>query len=113
MELTKNKIKAIYPDVEEEQVDLVVDLVSSRLLNKLRAFSEEIKEIPDALSYIVTELSLARFNRLGSEGVFQETVEGYHVQYIEKYLETYEDDLWEWAVFNGYVEDGKATVRFL
>ncbi|WP_424236326.1 phage head-tail connector protein [Bhargavaea ginsengi] len=43
----------------------------------------ESEEIPKVLEFIVVELSVRRFNRLGSEGMKGESVEGHTVNFYE------------------------------
>ncbi len=40
-----------------------------------------VSEVPDALSYIVRDVSLARYNRIGSEGASAHEVEGERLTY--------------------------------
>lgn len=69
------------------------------------------KDVPDALSYIVRDVSLARYNRLGSEGASAHTVEGETLSYIADDFEPYALDIAEWQRLNA--AKGTRTVHFL
>jgi hypothetical protein len=56
---------------DDEKLDTIVRLTESRLKTLL-----SVQIIPDELEYIITEVSIKRFNRIGSEGVQTHSVEG-------------------------------------
>ena len=59
-------------DSEKDDVlQTIVKITSSRLLVLLG-----VKEVPERLKYIVTEVSVARYNRIGSEGASSHSAEG-------------------------------------
>ena len=93
-------------DVEQDEViSLIIKNVEQRLKRLLGA-----QTIPDELGYIVTEVSVSRFNRLGSEGMKSDNVEGYGVTYatvddfipymndIEAFTSTEKESRSGWAV---------------
>lgn len=55
----------------QEKVKAIVGLTEERLLSLLGA-----EEVPDRLQYIVTEVAIMRYNRIGSEGTSSHAVEG-------------------------------------
>lgn len=60
------------------QVEVIYNNISERLLHRLEA-----TEIPIELEYIVDEATIRRFNRIGSEGMKSESVEGHSVTYLD------------------------------
>ena len=56
---------------EDSKLNVIITLTE----NRLKALLGQ-KEVPSELEYIVTEVSIARFNRIGSEGLSGHTVEG-------------------------------------
>lgn len=60
------------PD-RDEDLELIQSLVSSQLKMRLGITTD----VPAELDYIVTEVSVIRFNRISSEGMSAETKEGY------------------------------------
>lgn len=92
---TKAKIQTIY------------NLAESRLLNRLRG---EVL-VPDELRYIVTEVSIVRFNRIGSEGVSSHSVDGESMVWGEDDFAPYQSDIEAYLSSKEEAKVGK--VRFI
>nr|DAQ51527.1 MAG TPA: tail connector protein [Caudoviricetes sp.] len=86
-------------DNQLELLETIVYLVESKVLNRIGEL-----EIPKKLEFIVIELCVARFNRIGSEGLKSESVDG-AVQTYENELEAYE------PIFEKYMEKKDNTKR--
>src|SRR5699024_48265 len=63
---------------DNPQVEAVYSKIAERLLHRIKE-----TEIPLELEYIVEEATIRRFNRIGSEGMKSESVEGHSVTYID------------------------------
>ena len=63
---------------DNPQVEAIYNAIAERLLIRL----DETK-IPLSLEYVVDEATIRRFNRIGSEGMKSESVEGHSVTYID------------------------------
>ena len=95
---------------DNPQVEAIYSKIAERLLHRIKA-----TEIPLGLEYIVEEATIRRFNRIGSEGMKSESVEGHSVTYdMSDVLDPYE------SAINDYLEglkpdDGrkKGVVYFL
>lgn len=61
--------------------DEVIEILMSNVSNHLQAMLG--KDIPEVLEFIVVEVTIRRFNRLGTEGAKSESVEGHSVTYYE------------------------------
>ena len=84
---------------DNPQVEVIYNNIAERLLHRIKA-----TEIPLELEYIVDEATIRRFNRIGSEGMKSESVEGHSVTYdmgdvldlyesaIQDYLESLEPE---------------------
>ena len=71
---------------DNPQVEAIYNAIAERLLIRL----DEI-EIPLSLEYVVDEATIRRFNRIGSEGMKSESVEGHSVTYdMSDVLDPYE-----------------------
>ena len=71
---------------DNPQVEAIYNNIAERLLHRIKD-----TEIPAELEYIVDEATIRRFNRIGSEGMKSESVEGHSVTYIDgDELEPYE-----------------------
>lgn len=114
MRQVNEKVKKLLgEEVNNNQVDALIDLVNTQLLNKLKYYKKDIEIIPAELDYIVVETVVARFNYLGSEGMKSEAVEGHSMTFDENYLNRFDDDIELWAETNGYIDNGKGKVMFL
>ena len=74
------------------RLQVIIDITEQRLKIMLGG----IDEVPAALSYIVTEVSIIRFNRIGSEGVSSHSVQGETMNWTDKDFDAYEDDIQAW-----------------
>ena len=64
---------------DNPQVEAIYSKIAERLLHRIKA-----AEIPLELEYIVEEATIRRFNRIGSEGMKSESVEGHSVTYLDE-----------------------------
>lgn len=72
----------------DEKLGLIISLTSSRLKVLLGG-----AEIPEELKYIVTEVSVIRFNRIGSEGLSSHDVEGESQSFTDNDFKGYMADI--------------------
>jgi Phage QLRG family, putative DNA packaging. len=97
MSLSNIKVLLEIPGDEtskDTQLSLIERNVTQRLRLKLELVADE--PIPDEFSYIVDEVSVVRFNRLGSEGMKAETVEGHSANYDRNDFDAYQDEIDKW-----------------
>lgn len=80
-----NDIKSLLDidDAQDKQLNTVVKMVKATLLGKLISAGAEVTELPQELEYIVVEISIRRYNRLGSEGFKSELVEGHRIDFYD------------------------------
>lgn len=67
--------------IEDSLQDAVLIVIMENVSNHLKALLG--KEIPAELNYIVEEITVRRFNRLGAEGMQSESVEGHSVTFYD------------------------------
>ena len=73
-----------------ERVDAIVSLTEARL----KVLLGGADAIPEELGYIVTEVSIARYNRIGSEGANSHNVEGESISWAnDDDFQPYADDI--------------------
>lgn len=91
----------------DEQKAAIKEMTEARLKWKLGGVSE----IPDNLTYIVTEVCISRFNRIGSEGLSSHSVEGENMSWSDDDFAPYEQDIQDFIDR----QDGasKGVIRFL
>lgn len=79
------------PEGADDKLDVIVTLTKSRLLNLLGT-----EKIPSELMYIATEVSVIRFNRVGSEGANSHSVEGESLTFKDDDFAEYLGDIEKW-----------------
>ena len=82
-----------------------VDVATSRLLVRIGA-----EVVPEQLGYIVREVAVRRYNRIGSEGVASHTVEGESMSWDEDDFAAFEADINAYLAAN---HAGNPKIKFL
>lgn len=102
-------------DVEDALLDDKLNIILENSQSMLLSFlPEDINQVPDELAYIVLELAIIRFNRVGNEGMKAYSQEGESITYG-----TGEEDIEPFMpAINAYLaakgdEATKGKVRFL
>lgn len=80
--------------LQDEVLDLIVRNTSTRVNALLGTI-----EVPAELDYILIEVAVTRFNRLGSEGYSQDNLEGHSITFNGDDLAPYRDDI------NAYIKN--------
>jgi len=88
------------------QLTIIIEAVTQRLLLRIEADT-----LPGELSYIVQELAVARYNRIGSEGFSSHSVEGESVTLTDDDFGPYEADID--AYLKAQAGNTKGVVRFI
>lgn len=88
----------IFPDggatlTQESTIDALIALQSRKLMAYL---PDVYAEVPPSLEYIVIETTIARFNRIGSEGMSAEAVEGHSMTFEDADVSAYADEIARW-----------------
>lgn len=86
-------------------LDVIIRLTTNRLKTLL-----DVEEVPTELEYIVTEVSIVRYNKIGSEGVTSHSVEGETMSFSDNDFKGYLDDIEAWKNKKNEV---KGVVKFL
>lgn len=80
---------------EDKLIEELIELTRSKVL----AYISE-KEIPKELEFIIIELTVNRYNRIGSEGIKTESIDGK--------AQTYEGDIEAYyPILDDYIEENK------
>lgn len=98
--------------LQDDVLDIIIENVSKHLLSKLKRVNKSITEVPDELDYIIEEIAIRRYNRIGTEGMRSESVEGHNVTFydLDQDFVPYQD------VIDDYKEDdslGRGKVLFI
>ena len=91
----------------DSQLNTIINIVGARIRNRL----EGIEEIPEELEYIVTEVTVARYNQIGSEGTSSHTVAQESMSWSDDLLAPYMDDLQDYLTRQETARRGR--LRFL
>lgn len=91
--------------IEDNLQDGVLNILIKNVSSHLKALLG--KEIPEELNYIVEEITVRRFNRLGAEGMQSESVEGHSITFydLKDEFTPYQD------VINAHKADNGVTGR--
>lgn len=90
----------------DTRLNIILNATKSRLKVLLGGL-----DVPDDLNYIVTDVSIMRFNRIGSEGLSSHSVEGEILSFSDDDFAGYREDIQ--AYLNAQKEATKGKVRFL
>ena len=107
--LTNLKLLLDLTDLDTE-LDTKLSLIIEQSKKKVLAYLPNTTLVPDELSYIVLELSVVRFNRIGNEGMTNYSQEGESISYGVD-MSNYEADIHAWLLKQDGNERG--VVRFL
>lgn len=91
-----------------DKLETIIGMTEQRL-----AFLLGQTVIPTELSYIVIEVTIARFNRIGSEGVASHTVQGESLSWTDDDFKPYMDDIQEWLNAQDDVNTTRGRIKFI
>lgn len=60
--------------------DAVIQNIITNVEKRLKVMIEK-PDIPEGLDFVVEEIAIIRYNRIGGEGIAQESVEGHSITY--------------------------------
>lgn len=90
--------------------DALLELIVSSAKARLKTLLGGL-EPPESLNYIIVDVAIRRFNRIGSEGMESHTVEGESVTFSDSDFAGFEDDIQ--AFLDTQKESARGRVRFL
>lgn len=95
---------------DDTSLDDLLKLIISTTTARLKVLLGGI-EPPESLDYIIREVSIVRYNKIGSEGIKSHSVEGESQQFSDGDFDGYTDDIQ--AFLESQKESAKGRVRFL
>lgn len=94
-------------DTENDaKLSLIIEITTQRLKTLLGGI-----EPPEDLEYIIVEVSIIRFNRIGSEGLASHTVEGESLSFVDSDFDGYAAEIQ--AFLDSQKSSTRGKVRFL
>ena len=102
-------------DEQDDMIEMLRDVAETRLktiMNRtaIRYGHDEVTHIPSDLEWIVAEAVAHRFNRIGSEGMTSEGVEGHSITYADDDFARYEQIIEEYYKPIEKVRDRRGSV---
>jgi len=98
-------------DVTGDELDRKIGTIVNATESRLKLLLGGVDTVPDVLAYIVNEVSIVRYNRIGSEGISSHSVEGESVSFTADDFAGYKDDIQ--AYLNAQETATVGKVRFL
>lgn len=89
----------------DDKLSLILDGATSRLKILLGG-----TEPPQEMEHIIIDVAIARFNRIGSEGLTGHTVEGESLSFTENDFDQFSDEIQAWLSFNS---ESRGKLRFI
>lgn len=87
----------------------IIDMTESRL----RVLLGGVKFVPDVLDYVVMEVAIKRFNRVGSEGLASHSVEGESMAWEEDDFKPFLGDIQDYLSTLDEPSTYKGRVKFI
>ena len=76
-----NRIKVLLGVTEnDELINEIIELTKDKILNYINE-----TELPNELEFVLVELAIQRYNRIGSEGITSESVDGRIISYDDDF----------------------------
>lgn len=101
-----DNLKIMLGDDQDAKLTLIMSMTKSRLKLLLGGI-----EPPEEMNHIVLEVSLMRFNRIGSEGLKSHSVEGEILTFSDHDFDGFANEIQAWL--DSQKESTRGKVRFL
>lgn len=78
---------------QDDQLQKIIDVTEKRLISML---PKDVEAVPSSLDWVVEEVAVKRYNRIGAEGMSSESIDGRSTKFQEsdfdEYLSIIEDE---------------------
>lgn len=98
-------------DADETGQDERLELIIANVTKRLQALLGGVNEVPESLDYIILEVSVIRFNKIGSEGLSGHSVEGENMTFNDDDFAAFADDIQTYL--ESQKESTKGRMRFI
>lgn len=95
---------------ESTEKDNLLDLIIKNSTARLKILLGGI-DPPETLNYIIVEVSIIRFNRIGSEGTQSHSVDGESLSFSDDDFEQFKDEIQ--AYLDSQSESTRGKLRFI
>lgn len=111
MDITR--IKSIL-GIEDDHIDGQITAIASVTQERLSFLLGGVAEIPIEMGYIADEVTIRRFNRIGSEGLSSHRVEGETMEWSDDDFAPFMGDIKRYLLSSDNTKrNGRGGVRFL
>lgn len=111
MDITR--IKSIL-GIEDDHIDGQINAIASVTQERLSFLLGGVAEIPKDMAYIADEVTIRRFNRIGSEGLSSHSVEGEAMTWDDDDFAPYMADIERYLASDDNAHrNGRGVVRFI
>lgn len=110
--LEKLKLMLGFSNTEDAELLQKLQWLIDTAAQRLQILLGGVEEVPEELEYIVVEVAIIRYNRIASEGMTANTVEGESLTWGTDDFDGFKDDIDAWLE-NQEDGSGKGKVRFL
>lgn len=93
--------------------DSLLNAIIALTQSRLKVLLGGANAVPESLVYIVTEVSIRRFNRIGSEGLQSHSVEGETMTWPDDDFAPFDDDIQAYLDAQKDAGTSRGRVRFL
>lgn len=105
------QIKALI-GIEGDNLDNVLEILVQNACNRILAYlPSSVKVIPEELEWVAVEIAVARYNRIGNEGMDSYGQDGQSISYSSDDLTPYIGVIQAWR--ERHAENKKGVIRFL
>lgn len=95
--------------IEDTDLDDKLSLILSGATSRLKILLGGT-EPPQEMEHIILDVAIARFNRIGSEGLTGHTVEGESLSFTENDFDQFSDEIQAWLSYNS---ESRGKLRFI
>lgn len=96
--------------IDDSDIDNKLKLIISNATSRLKLLLGGI-DPPESMDYMILEVAIMRFNRIGSEGLSSHTVEGESLSFSGSDFDMFADEIQ--AFLDSQKESKRGKVRFL
>lgn len=89
--------------------DKRLEIIERRTKDRLKSLLGVSKEVPTSFDFIVYEVTMKRFNRIGNEGMQSYSQEGLSMTFPDSDFSEYQSEIDDWKNQN---DEGKKRGRF-
>ena len=110
--LEKLKLMLGFSDTEDEKLVEKLQWLLDTAAQRLKILLGGVDDVPEELEYIVVEVAIIRYNRIASEGMSANSVEGESLTWDANDFDGFKRDIESWME-NQQDGNGKGKVRFI